>query len=221
MEKAKANGFFAKHKAKLMLSTLVLILGAALAYTLSNSESKSVSKEKISKPAGIYTCAMHPSVRMEKPGKCPICGMDLTFSEFSDEHKGHEHMKAAQAKSTKEEVVDYYTCGMHPSVKSEKPGKCPICGHLVTVEPDGLFGDARCPSCGNLLWIFHLPAGPVVFDKTPGLEQKVLDIISKNLGVPKEAITFDTTFILDLGMDSLDIVELVMEFEDPEEGDDP
>jgi Cu(I)/Ag(I) efflux system membrane fusion protein len=25
-----------------------------------------------------YTCPMHPSVRQEKPGQCPICGMDLT-----------------------------------------------------------------------------------------------------------------------------------------------
>ncbi|HVS31868.1 MAG TPA: efflux RND transporter periplasmic adaptor subunit [Thermoanaerobaculia bacterium] len=25
-----------------------------------------------------YTCSMHPSVRQEGPGQCPICGMDLT-----------------------------------------------------------------------------------------------------------------------------------------------
>jgi membrane fusion protein, copper/silver efflux system len=25
----------------------------------------------------IWTCAMHPQIRMSKPGKCPICGMDL------------------------------------------------------------------------------------------------------------------------------------------------
>lgn len=25
----------------------------------------------------IWTCAMHPQIRMDKPGKCPICGMDL------------------------------------------------------------------------------------------------------------------------------------------------
>jgi Cu(I)/Ag(I) efflux system membrane fusion protein len=25
-----------------------------------------------------YTCSMHPSVRQERPGTCPICGMDLT-----------------------------------------------------------------------------------------------------------------------------------------------
>jgi len=25
----------------------------------------------------IWTCAMHPQIRMKKPGKCPICGMEL------------------------------------------------------------------------------------------------------------------------------------------------
>lgn len=28
--------------------------------------------------ATIYTCSMHPEIRNEGPGKCPICGMDLT-----------------------------------------------------------------------------------------------------------------------------------------------
>jgi uncharacterized Zn finger protein (UPF0148 family) len=28
----------------------------------------------------------------------------------------------------------YYTCPMHPSVKADKPGDCPVCGmHLVPV----------------------------------------------------------------------------------------
>src|SRR4026208_1265567 len=25
----------------------------------------------------IYSCSMHPQVRSNKPGKCPICGMEL------------------------------------------------------------------------------------------------------------------------------------------------
>lgn len=29
------------------------------------------------KQATIWTCAMHPQIRMSEPGKCPICGMDL------------------------------------------------------------------------------------------------------------------------------------------------
>jgi hypothetical protein len=27
--------------------------------------------------ATIYTCRMHPEVTSDKPGKCPVCGMDL------------------------------------------------------------------------------------------------------------------------------------------------
>jgi Cu(I)/Ag(I) efflux system membrane fusion protein len=30
-----------------------------------------------SKQETIWTCAMHPQIRMHEPGKCPICGMDL------------------------------------------------------------------------------------------------------------------------------------------------
>src|ERR1044071_4502776 len=43
--------------------------------------------------------------------------------------------------------------------------------------------------------------------------QKVRDIIEKELGVEREKLTDEASFIEDLGADSLDIVELVMEFE--------
>lgn len=42
---------------------------------------------------------------------------------------------------------------------------------------------------------------------------KVKDIIEKELGVEREKLTAEASFIEDLGADSLDIVELVMEFE--------
>ena len=29
------------------------------------------------RPATIYTCPMHPQIRQEGPGSCPICGMAL------------------------------------------------------------------------------------------------------------------------------------------------
>ena len=44
-------------------------------------------------------------------------------------------------------------------------------------------------------------------------EAKIKDIIEKELGVEREKVTPDASFIDDLGADSLDIVELVMEFE--------
>jgi acyl carrier protein len=46
------------------------------------------------------------------------------------------------------------------------------------------------------------------------IEQKVIEIISEQMGVEKSEITRETSFINDLNADSLDTVELVMEFED-------
>jgi acyl carrier protein len=46
------------------------------------------------------------------------------------------------------------------------------------------------------------------------IEQKVIEIISEQMGVDKAEITRETSFINDLNADSLDTVELVMEFED-------
>lgn len=46
------------------------------------------------------------------------------------------------------------------------------------------------------------------------IENKVIDVISEQMGVDKSEITRETSFINDLNADSLDTVELVMEFED-------
>ena len=46
------------------------------------------------------------------------------------------------------------------------------------------------------------------------IEKKVIDIISEQMGADKSEITRETSFINDLNADSLDTVELVMEFED-------
>jgi len=46
------------------------------------------------------------------------------------------------------------------------------------------------------------------------IEQRVKDIIVEQLGVNVDQVTPEARFIEDLGADSLDTVELVMEFED-------
>ena len=46
------------------------------------------------------------------------------------------------------------------------------------------------------------------------IEEKVKDIIVEQLGVNPEQVTPQASFIEDLGADSLDIVELVMAFEE-------
>ena len=46
------------------------------------------------------------------------------------------------------------------------------------------------------------------------VKERVIDIVAEQLGVDKEKITPETSFVNDLGADSLDTVELVMEFEE-------
>ncbi len=46
------------------------------------------------------------------------------------------------------------------------------------------------------------------------IEERVKEIIIKQVGGNKEQVTNETSFVNDLGADSLDTVELVMEFED-------
>jgi len=44
--------------------------------------------------------------------------------------------------------------------------------------------------------------------------ERVTDIVSEQLGVEKDKISSETSFVNDLGADSLDTVELVMELEE-------
>ena len=44
--------------------------------------------------------------------------------------------------------------------------------------------------------------------------ERVVDIVSDQLGVDKDKISKETSFVNDLGADSLDTVELVMELEE-------
>ena len=46
------------------------------------------------------------------------------------------------------------------------------------------------------------------------VEEKVIGIVSEQLNIPKEDIKSASNFVADLKADSLDLVELVMEFED-------
>ena len=46
------------------------------------------------------------------------------------------------------------------------------------------------------------------------VSQRVIDIVAEQLGVDREKVTPETSFVNDLGADSLDTVELVMELEE-------
>ncbi len=46
------------------------------------------------------------------------------------------------------------------------------------------------------------------------IEERVIDIVAEHLSIDKDKITRESHFVNDLGADSLDTVELIMELED-------
>ncbi len=60
--------------------SLILIGGILLGWIFFHSSPAKEEKHDHAAEAPkatIWTCAMHPQIRMDKPGKCPICAMDL------------------------------------------------------------------------------------------------------------------------------------------------
>jgi acyl carrier protein len=71
------------------------------------------------------------------------------------------------------------------------------------------------PSCaGKGLVLPRNNSKEKLFMSEKSIEEKVKDIIVEQLGVNPEQVTPTASFIEDLGADSLDIVELVMAFEE-------
>ena len=79
--------FYDQHRVKLWLLMAVALLGIGLLVGLSlrgqpmandmpASEQHS-GQGAAGETAKIWTCAMHPQIRRDGPGKCPLCGMDL------------------------------------------------------------------------------------------------------------------------------------------------
>ena len=71
-----------KENYRLVLGMLVigLLLGWLFFHHSPNNETTTAQTTEAHTHEGkatIWTCSMHPQIRMDHPGKCPICGMDL------------------------------------------------------------------------------------------------------------------------------------------------
>jgi Cu(I)/Ag(I) efflux system membrane fusion protein len=67
-------------KRKIIFTIVVLISGIFLGWLFfhpSYKETKQTDNQPETVISSVWTCAMHPQIRMSEPGKCPICGMEL------------------------------------------------------------------------------------------------------------------------------------------------
>ncbi|MGV8879100.1 MAG: heavy metal translocating P-type ATPase [Sphingobacteriaceae bacterium] len=98
------------------------------------------------KGTGKFYCPMHceGDKTYDKPGDCPVCGMDLV---------GEQNLT--------EVTSVQWTCPMHPEIVKDDAGSCPICGmDLVPMQPDISEEDKTYQKLLNKFWIatvFTLP----------------------------------------------------------------
>jgi transcription initiation factor IIE alpha subunit len=140
-----------------MKTIKVLMMAALTILSVSVFAQEKAGKKDTLKHSKLYTCAIHDSIAIKKPGNCPVCGMKM-------ERSTKEHMKA--------EVTKNYSCPMHLDITYDKPGKCTKCGMDLTLSakekmkmevvktyscPMKCEGDktydkeGKCPKCGMTL----------------------------------------------------------------------
>ncbi|MGN6209431.1 copper-transporting P-type ATPase [Asticcacaulis sp.] len=163
----------------------------------------------------VYTCPMHPDVRQDGPGKCPICHMNLvpaddaatalpdsrdtasadaghscSHASGQGEMAGHSHHGRANGRpvgspapqpKAGEKVI--YTCPMHPEIRQEGPGSCPICG--MALEPEVVTLDEtenhELKDMTRRMWIaaaLSLPVAVLAMGAHFGLSRLVPDTVS-------------------------------------------
>ncbi len=94
--------------------------------------------------------------------------------------------------------------------------RCPLCGSDANIDAAQKHGDASCPKCSGPLWYSKDPAGARLYKLsavTP-IKDQIGQILKDNLGANPDSITYQTSFVEDIGADSLDIVQLVMALEE-------
>jgi hypothetical protein len=108
-------------KTKILITLFALVLSGTMVFA--QDTTKTVKKQMVKtqmemqKDSVYYTCTMHPDVKMDSPGKCPKCGMELVKTTVK-----------AGTTGKKGDGLTSYTCTMHPEITSGVPGKCPKCG---------------------------------------------------------------------------------------------
>jgi multidrug efflux pump subunit AcrA (membrane-fusion protein) len=131
-----------------------------------------------------WTCPMHPQVKRDESGECPICGMDLVElvgEEVSTEPEPTDTSKATSA----------WTCPMHPQIKRDEPGECPICGmDLVELVAEQMSSSKpkAMDSTQSAETIWTCPMHPQIKQDEPG-ECPIcgMDLVEEEVSPPPDA----------------------------------
>jgi Cu(I)/Ag(I) efflux system membrane fusion protein/cobalt-zinc-cadmium efflux system membrane fusion protein len=107
---------------------LAAIAAGAIGFWIGGRSPALPSTPPTSNAETLWTCSMHPQVLKDKPGACPICGMQLT--------PVRKESGAPGAASGERKIKYWWDPMMSPPYVSAKPGKSPMGMDLVAVYED-------------------------------------------------------------------------------------
>lgn len=148
----------------LLFSGFTFVVGTCVGSSITGVADSASAESQAAKE--VWTCSMHPEVRMPGPGKCPKCSMDLILAEAPE-------VKEKPVKNVK------YACSMFCLPPMDKPGKCPVCGmDMVAVEDDGAGDDDASQRTLTL----SLAARKLASIETTPVERKFVSIETRMVG---------------------------------------
>jgi len=146
-----------KNKKIIIITGILIIITAFIIFVIPKISGKGNNEQQRTKDDEqilYYTCGMHPEVKSDKPGMCPICNMAL-IPVYKEETK--RQMKDSGKKDSKKKIL-FYRNPMDPSITSEVPMKDSMGMDYLPVyeqsqqEEEAYYGcgmlDGTCPSCG-------------------------------------------------------------------------
>ncbi len=112
----------------LMATLLTVFAGGLLAGAWWQTSRHGSSDASAAAPAAgqLWTCGMHPQVLQDRPGRCPICAMQLTPVQPA----------AGGAQAAERKVRYWWDPMMNPPYISQHPGRSPMGMDLVPVYDD-------------------------------------------------------------------------------------
>ena len=117
--------------------------------------------QAVSRAAARFMCPMHPSVLSERPGSCPICGMDLVPIAGGE---GQASASPASTAAPARKAAGKYWCPMHPEVTSDDPNAvCERCGGMKLVPREKGHGEQASAAQGR----YWCPMHPEVSSDDP------------------------------------------------------
>jgi len=87
-----------------------------------------------------WTCSMHPQVRQDEPGQCPICGMDLIPAEESEQSQDPAELKMTEEALKLAEIQTSRVEKKRPTRKIRLTGKVQVDQRKIYVQPSHIPG---------------------------------------------------------------------------------